>query len=279
MSEHDIPLPDEHAASVAQAFSYKALVYDEFGREHHNLARMRSKVRRQVSSLLEPGDSILELAAGTGADAVYFAERGFRVLATDLAPGMAAKMREKVAAMELGENLLVRQLSFSKLEVLPAAQFDLVFSNMGGLNCIAELSQVTSKIPRLLKPGGWVVWVLMPRLCLWELAALLLGDVKTAFRRLSPHGSLATVEGVQFMTYYFNPSQVKDALGPEFALVSVKGVSVFTPPADRKNFVNRFPGFYRFLVGIENRFADRPPFNRWGDFYMITARYLPPSSA
>jgi ubiquinone/menaquinone biosynthesis C-methylase UbiE len=273
MRDTGISLKDDHYANVAEAFSRKAVVYDQFGENHINLARMRDKVRKHVVGLLEPGANILELAAGTGGDAVYFAKRGFQVLATDIAPGMVVQIREKVANYQLAGNLRARQLSFTHLDDLPDKHFDLVFSNMGGLNCIPDLSQASSELPRILKAGGWVVWVVMPRICLWELGTLMIGDFKSAFRRLSLQGSLANVEGVQFVTYYFTPEQVMQALGADFELISAKGVSVFTPPADRKNFASRFPTVYRILVGLDDLLADRAPFNRWGDFFMITARY------
>ena len=54
----------EHIEAVAEAFSRKALIYDEFGEGHPNLARMRRKVREHVLDFLKPGDRILELNAG-----------------------------------------------------------------------------------------------------------------------------------------------------------------------------------------------------------------------
>ena len=44
--------------------------------------------------------SILELNAGTGTDAVWFAERGYRVHATDIAEGMQDKAEGEGAASE-----------------------------------------------------------------------------------------------------------------------------------------------------------------------------------
>jgi methylase of polypeptide subunit release factors len=81
--------------------------------------------------------SILELNAGTGSDAAYFADKGFLVHATDVADGMVNAIKEKAA--RLPERLTVQQLSFTELESVEGAPFDLVFSNFGGLNCIPDL--------------------------------------------------------------------------------------------------------------------------------------------
>ena len=75
---------------VAEAFSRKAAVYDAFGEDHENLTRMRRKVRDHISALLPVGSYLLELNAGTGLDATAMVQRGYRVHATDISPGMVA---------------------------------------------------------------------------------------------------------------------------------------------------------------------------------------------
>lgn len=266
---------NKHLASVAQAFSRKARLYDEFGIGHVNLERIRQKVRQHVLSHLKPGDSILELNAGTGSDAVFFAQRGHEVLATDISPVMVAKMRDKVIQYGLNDKIRIRQCSFSDLEQIHSGPFDYVFSNMGGINCFPDPGEVTSNLAGLLNPGAYVTWVVMPPVCLWEIAMILRGDFKTALRRLSPKGSLANVEGLRFTTCYYSPKQIIQAFGPGFRTIRLQGLSVFTPPADRKDFPAKFPRLYSLLLLMDESLADYPPFNRWGDFYILTLRYLP----
>ena len=59
-----------HWRQVAEAFSRKALEYDAFGTDNPNVTRMRERVYAHLDALLTPGARILELNAGTGADAV-----------------------------------------------------------------------------------------------------------------------------------------------------------------------------------------------------------------
>jgi SAM-dependent methyltransferase len=260
---------------VAEAFSRKARVYDEFGQDHENLARMRAHVRRHALRFLRPGDRILELNAGTGADALFFARLGYRVHATDLSPGMVARIEAKVAASGLGRLISVQQCSFAQLDRVSAGPFQYVFSNMGGVNCLDDLTQITRGLPALLAPGAVVTWVVMPPFCPWELLAALRGDWKTAGRRLHRPGTLADVAGVKFMTYYFWPGQVQRAFGPRFQPLALQGLSVFTPPADRKEFPARHPRLYAALRFLDDRFAGLPPFNRWGDFFILSLQYRP----
>ena len=68
---------DDHFEQVAEAFSYKALIYDEFGKDHPNLQRMRRTVYEHVLSFIQPGACMLEINAGTGTDASFFASQGY----------------------------------------------------------------------------------------------------------------------------------------------------------------------------------------------------------
>ncbi len=274
---------------VAEAFSRKAKVYDAFGQDHPNLARMRARVRQHLMRLRPPPARLLELNAGTGADAVYFAQQGYRVLATDISPGMVAEIRAKIEKREsrleiresrleiresgIGDRLSVQQLSFTDLDRLDDGPFDVVFSNMGGLNCIPDLAAVTRHLPGLLAPGGVVTFVIMPPICPWEWTAVLRGDFRTAFRRLKPGGVLANVEGVRFRTWYFTPRQARRAFGPGFRTARLEALSLFTPPADRKHFAHRFPRLYRALAWLDDRLAPRFPFNHWGDFFVLSMRF------
>ncbi len=264
----------EDLSAIAEAFSRKASQYDAFGSGHPNLARMRARIREQVCHHLAPGARILEINAGTGADAAYFASRGYRVLATDISPDMVAAIREKIAREGLQDRLSARELSFTDLNQLEEGRFDGIFSNMGGLNCIRDLGRVTEYFPRLLHPGAVVTFVVMPPFCPWEWLALFRGDFKTARRRLQREGTTANVEGVRFTTYYHRPQQILTALGERFAQLSLGSLSLLAPPADRKDFALRNPAIYKTLVWLDDKLTPHRPFNQCGDFFMLSAIFL-----
>ncbi|HTP09399.1 MAG TPA: class I SAM-dependent methyltransferase [Anaerolineae bacterium] len=266
------PTLNDHSDRVALAFSRKADEYDAFGDDHLNLARMRRKVYDHVLRFLQPADRLLELNAGTGIDAAFFARRGQIVHAIDIAPGMLDHLAAKIDQQKLSDRLTLQTLSFTELNRVEGAPFDYILSNFGGLNCIDDLTLVTRHLSQVLRPGGIVTWVIMPRVCPWEMALLLKGKFKIATRRWSRHGTLTNVEGVRFITTYFTPHQVMTALGPNFRLQRLEGLSVFAPPADRVDFPRRFPRLYRMLVNIDDALAPHAPFNHWGDFLILTAQ-------
>lgn len=263
---------DTQQSQVAAAFSRKAGIYDAFGQDHANLSRMRGKVYDQLARWTPARSHILELNAGTGLDAVALLQRGYRVHATDISPGMVAEMERKRAALELGDCFSVQQCSFTKLHQVAGGPFDAVFSNFGGLNCVADLTAVTRQLPQLLKPGGVLTWVIMPSICPWELA-LLPKDWRVATRRLRRGGVQANVEGVAFQTYYFTPGQVKKALGPAFHTLALSGLSIVTPTADNDRFAKQHPRLFHWLAWLDDHLSRLPLFNRTGDFFILTARY------
>lgn len=259
--------------TIAEAFSRTAEKYDSFAEDHPHLTRMRGKVYSHVMRYVQPGSHILELNAGTGTDAVQLAQRGYFLHATDIAPGMLNRLQEKVNRLGMQERISMEARSFLSLVDVKGAPFDAVFSDLGGLNCIPDLTPVIQQLPNVLKPGGLVTWVLMPHVCLWEMAEVFRGNFSLAFRRFSHNQVSANLEGLNFDVYYFSPRQVMHWFGKDFELVALEGLSVMTPTAESKNFAKWYPRLYRTLSWLDDQLSPRWPWNGWGDFYILTMRY------
>ena len=259
--------------AIAEAFSRTAEKYDSFAEDHPHLTRMRNKVYSHVLSCVPPGSRILELNAGTGTDAVQLAQHGYFIHATDIAPGMLDRLQEKVNNLGLEDWVTLEARSFLSLEDVQGAPFDTIFSDLGGLNCVSDLSPVIRQLPKILKSGGILTWVLMPHICLWEMAEVFRGNFSLAFRRLSRGRVRAHLEGLNFDVYYFSPRQVLQWFGPDFELLALEGLSVLTPTAESKNFAKRHPSLYRALSWLDDRLSPHWPWSGWGDFYILTMRY------
>ena len=259
--------------AVDLGFSRKAEVYDEYCESHPVIRWARAIVRKEALRYLTRGASILELNAGTGSDAAYFVQHGYRVHATDIATGMISAIKRKIDFLDQGDRFTVQRLSFTELDKAYGTPYDLVFSNFGGLNCIPELAIATSTIPGLLKPGGYVLCVVMPPNCPWELAQVLRGKFRLARRRWNRAGVLANVEGAQVMTWYHSPKNVIRAFGPNFRLVKQQSLSLFCPPSYMDRFPHRFPSLTGLLLGLDEQLGSRWPFHHWGDFVAYTFKY------
>lgn len=260
--------------NVSQAFSRQAVNYDSYEENHDILKWMRKQVHQHTLSHLTPGDHILEINAGTGIDAAYFAGLGFRVHATDMSDGMLQQLKKKITLQKLDRQITLQKISYTDLNQI-TSKFDYIFSNFGGLNCIPDLTPVAKNIPKILRPGGRVTLVIMPPVCPWELALILRGHFKSAVRRLHRHGVLAHVEGVYFRSYYFTPQKVMKVFGSDFKRIALQGLGSVSPPPYMKNFPKRHPGLYRFLTSLDARLSRFPPFNSWADHFILTLQYLP----
>lgn len=261
--------------TIAEAFSRTAEKYDAFAEDHPNQTRMRNKVYSHVQRFVPVGSRILELNCGTGTDAVELARRGYSVHATDIAAGMLERLQDKVKRFDLNDKITFQSCSFTELDKIKNAPFDAVFSNLGGLNCIPDLSPVIAQLPHVLRPNGLVTWTLMPPVCLWEMAEIFRGHPRLAFRRFSKNGTRAHLEGLYFTVHYFTPKQVLRWFGAEYDCLAIEGLSVLTPTAESKNFAKRFPRLYRTLSLLDDFLAPLPPWRGWGDFFLISLRYQP----
>lgn len=258
--------------NVSEAFSKQSPFFDDIDKGNSIIGWMRGRVRAEVLRYIELGSEMLELNCGTGIDSVFFAQKGFRVLATDNAEGMLLQLDNKIELLKLHENLTTQRCSFNNLEQLQPRRFDYVFSNFGGLNCTDNLQKVLTDIDAVLKPGGYFTLVIMPVVCPWEIFMLFKGYFKTAFRRFKKSGTMAHLEGVHFKCYYYNPSYITKRLSSQYELVSLKGLSIVVPPPYIEHFREKHSSVFSLLEKIENRIWNRKPFNRWCDHYMITMK-------
>ncbi|HEY4108861.1 class I SAM-dependent methyltransferase [Puia sp.] len=260
---------------VAAAFSRQALVFDEYDAGNTIIHYKRQRVRTHVLSLLAPGSTILELNSGTGTDAIFFAREGHRVHATDIAEGMQARLREKVRAQHLDGIISTELRSFTDLANLSdKGPYDCIFSNFAGLNCTRELDKVLHSFAPLVKPGGLVTLVILPRFSLWETAMLFRGKFKTAFRRMlsGRKGAPAHVEGVHFRCWYYSPSFVRRELSGSFQQVKLEGLCTIVPPSYIEHFAEKHPVAWNLLRARENKWRDKWPWRSIGDYYIISFR-------
>ncbi len=254
---------------VQEAFSRQSGAFDAIDAANPLIGWVRDRVRRTSMAFIRPGDSLLELNAGTGIDSVHFAEQGVHVLATDQSSGMLERLRAKQRA-EL--PLDVMDLSYHDLATLRGKRFDHVFSNFGGLNCTDRLDQVMKDAFGLLRVGGHLHVVIMPRTCLWELGWVLKGRFRMAFRRFRADGAQAHLEGIHFPCHYHAPSAVLRMLPEGFTVRALKGLSVVFPPPHAHALMARHPRLLRLLGRLEDALCDRWPFRGWGDHYLLIVR-------
>lgn len=263
---------NEHLAQAA--FTTQAPIFDELYTENTIIQYKRKRVRQHVLQYLKPGSQILELNSGTGEDALFFAQNGFKVHATDIAKGMQEKLRQKVIAQGLQMAITNELCSFTQLETLQnKGPFDHIFSNFAGLNCTSELEKVLLSFNEYLTADGIVTLVILPKFCLWETLLLFKGKFRTAFRRFfSAKGRNAHIEGHYFKCWYYQPSFVKKNLKKDFEVLSIEGLCTIVPPSYIEHFGEKYPIIFRWLCKMEDRLKDTWPWRSIGDYYVISLK-------
>jgi ubiquinone/menaquinone biosynthesis C-methylase UbiE len=271
MTDTPAHMPEKAAA---RAFSKQAPVFDQLYSSDTIIRYKRKRVREHMASFLSVPSTILELNAGTGEDAIYLAQQGHQVHATDISTGMQDLLIKKVEEQQLDRLITYELCSFTELESLQQqGPYDHIFSNFAGLNCTDQLGKVLDSLSYLLKPGGTVTLVVLPKFCLWEFLLLFKGLFKTAFRRFSGRkGTRAHIEGEYFRCWYYNPSYIRKHLKDNFTVMRLEGLCTIVPPSYMENFASKHPGLYRFLEKKENRYKASWPWKVVGDYYIITLR-------
>lgn len=240
----------------SQPFDHVARDYDATFTETETGKLQRKQVYAHLNSLLQITDlqSVLEINCGTGVDACWLAQKGRTVLATDISPEMVAVAKAKAEHLpeEIRQHLQFSCQSITNLD--SDISYDLVFSNFGGLNCLSpeELQVFLEKSTSLVRPGGWLVVVIMGRFCWWEtLYFSLKGQFTTAWRRLRRTPTMARLEDQSSIaTWYYSPDDVLQDLA-QFENPLVRPIGFFVPPSYLEPFFEKRPHLLRFLNGLE----------------------------
>lgn len=240
-------------------------------------------LRQRVWSILEPyfaaGDSVFEIACGTGEDAIWLAKRGVRVTATDGSAEMTRIAKSKAALNGVAERVSVRQCSLeqvtagvrwkvagSKAATVNAHLFDGALSNFGGLNAIGDWRPLAQVLGGLVRGGGKLVVVVMGPLCPWEIGWYLLrGRPGIAFRRFSGQATAKVGEG-DVPVWYPTAERLGRDFSPWFRRVQVESLGLWLPPTYLGNLVERRPKLFSRLNALEQ--ATARLFGGWGDHYV-----------
>jgi SAM-dependent methyltransferase len=204
----------------------------------------------------------LELNCGTGEDAVWIAKNNWQVLATDISPRMVEVTLSKADESGLKKQINSQCLGFHQISELNE-QFDLVFSNFGGLNCISEdeISKFGVSLFQKINSDGFFIGVIMGRFCWWEsLYFLLKRNTNATFRRLSKEPILARLDATTSIeTWYYSPITFLKALNQQlpdnqgFELIKTEAIGFWLPPSYLDSFFKKLPFLLQILNKMEKK--------------------------
>jgi len=121
-------------------------------------AAVRRAFHAFVSGGLAAGTRILDFGCGTGTDASWYADQGFRVLAFDNSPGMIGELRRGCAGAIARGQVEPWNDSYDAFLAQPAlrGEVDVVTANFAVVNLLPDLEAWFSVVGRALSPKGAV---------------------------------------------------------------------------------------------------------------------------
>lgn len=261
----------QQLADTRDAFDSVAAGYDGPLGNNALVQWMRARTLAAVTRSVASGATVLDLGCGTGLDAAFLAERGYRVTAIDWSPEMVRRTRDRAIRAGLAEVLVAHHLGIHELDRLPTADFDAAYSDLGSLNCVPDLAAAAHSIAGRLAPRAALVASVIGRVCPWEIA---LFARKGQWRRLRMRAAKGSVpvplNGRTVWTSYYDPREFRSAFeGAGFALRSLRSLGLLVPPPYMVGFAQRHPRAVAMLEALEGRVAGWPGLRQWGDHFLI----------
>jgi SAM-dependent methyltransferase len=260
--------------NTRDAFDSVAADYDGPRGNNALIQDMRSEMWQWLDATFSRGSRLIDLGCGTGLDAIRMAQLGHFVTATDWSPQMVSRTRDRAERENLTDRVQAIAVGAHELHRLgSAAEYDGAYSNLGPLNCVPDLAEVSRECARLLRPGGALVFTVMGRICPWEIAHYLRrrrwARVKVRFaRNVVP----VSMNNHTIWTNYYAPREFYRAFKSDFTLEHFRGLCVFAPPPYLTWVREKHARWHEWLWRLDRRVSGWPAIRGMGDHFLIVMR-------
>jgi SAM-dependent methyltransferase len=259
--------------ATQEAFDSVAADYDGPRGNNALIQDMRAEMWKWLDITFTPGSRLIDIGCGTGLDAVRMAHRGDRVTATDWSPLMAQRTSDRAAREHVTDRVRVLAIGAHELHRLETSEaYDGAYSNLGPLNCVPALAEVSRECSRLIRPGGALVFTVIGRICPWEIVHYLRrrrwARVKVRFARdFVP----VSMNQRTIWTHYYTPRELYRAFKRDFSLEHYRGLCVFAPPP-YLTWIQQHPTAYQRLWRLDRRISGWPLLRDLGDHFLMVMR-------
>ncbi len=258
-------------------FDSIAAQYDAIEATNPILQWMRQRVYRVALAAFRPHERLLEIGCGTGTDALFFAQRGHQIVATDPSAEMLFLAREKISRAGYEQLVSFTQVGVEQMprliEDYGRASFDGIFSNFGALNCTRDLLGFAKCGLQLLRPGGKLLVNVMPPICPWEIFYYLLHlhphEALRRWRGRTDNGGIAVRVGERLLQTYYHPvGNLKRIFEERFEIVAQFALGVLAPPP----YLARYSWLFRSMRWWDEKMSGWPLLRDIGDHVVMVMR-------
>ena len=256
------------------AFDSVAADYDGPRGNNELIQEMRSEMWRWLDATFAAPSRLIDLGCGTGLDAIRMARMGHDVTATDWSVQMVRRTSDRAETERLTDRVRSIAVGAHELQTLGGdGVYDGAYSNLGPLNCVPDLADVSRECARLLKPGGALVFTVIGRICPWEMAHYLR-------RRKWPRARIRYASNVvpvsmnrhTIWTRYYGPKEFFRAFERHFRLEHYRGLCVFAPPPYLTWVRERHPRWHGQLWRLDKRTSGWPVLRGMGDHFLMVMK-------
>jgi len=242
---------------LARAHDALAPRYEETLAANPVAVWMRAQLWKHYARAFAPDGRLLDFAAGTGTDAVHLAQRGAKVVAIDVSPGMIAELQRHAA--EAGVHLDARVLSAEDLDQLEIEKVDGALTAFAGLNTIKDPARLSRNLAHLLNPHGRLVLHALNSFCFWEaINGLVHGQLPR------PRQHVTQIGGESVALRFYDPFRLfHEAFARDFVLREAYALSVLVPPT----WIRRAPRLAPLIFSLDRAAGRALP--RAGDFFVM----------
>jgi SAM-dependent methyltransferase len=268
------PLVPPQLRDTRDAFDSVAADYDGPRGNNALIQDMRAEMWRYLDETFPAGSRLIDIGCGTGLDAVRMGRLGHHVTATDWSPKMVLRTNERAARERVAGEVRAIALGGQELGHLDGdATYDGAYSDLGPLNCVPNLADVSRECARLLKPGGKLVFTVIGRLCPWEIVHYVRrGRWSRAKIRFARKTVAVGMNQHTIWTRYYGPREFYRAFASQFTLEHYRGLCVFAPPPYLTWLRDKHPGWHERLWRLDRRVAGWPLVRGMGDHFLIVMK-------
>src|SRR2546427_6114118 len=274
---------------LERGFDDLAPTYDKDIAANEVTIRMRKIFRKALLEAFHPGRRVIEIGCGTGIDALWLAEQGIDVVATDISQRIVDRVTEKARAMALGSKLICRKLAAKDIGLLGKEfgfeSFDGAYSHAGALNMEPELARVPGQLGPLLRESSPFVCSVINRTSLFEIVFYLsVLRPRKAFRRLGdpvpiPISRSGPLQRYVVPSRFYTPRETRRLFEEHFVLKKLQAMELFLPPANLTGEYSFLKPIFGPLEALENQLSTTYPWNEWGHHTIFTFRSREPRTA